>query len=127
MQCQFTRKDHDVICSRCGRIIKNYDGPLDRLHANCRVDDDGNRIEPTLPSLTQRAKNLTGAIGRIAKSKGKRRTQEEQDKCLTICRDCDKYNHKRKACSICGCNCNAHAKLLNKLAWESEHCPEGKW
>lgn len=30
-------------------------------------------------------------------------------------------------CKKCGCGCGSAAAWLNKLAWRSEKCPEGKW
>jgi hypothetical protein len=89
-------------------------------------------VEPTgccgrknLPPITEQAKNLAGAIGRTANAliEGKqiKRSNQEQDKVLGICRECEFYIKEKQRCSKCGCY------LAMKIKLEQEVCPVGKW
>ena len=75
------------------------------------------------PSKLQMAKNLAGSVGRIAKAAvtGEKilRTEEEQQKCLDICKSniCGFFDAEKGRCIKCGC----YTKLKTRLA--NEHCP----
>ena len=40
---------------------------------------------------------------------------------LTICKNCNNFNHEKWTCKICGCYLDKKAKM------NTENCPEGKW
>lgn len=65
------------------------------------------------------------AIVRLAKS-GKDLLPEEQILArFEICKGCEYFTGLK--CTQCGCCTNTRAGLLNKLAYATEACPEGKW
>lgn len=43
------------------------------------------------------------------------------------CISCSSYDAENKECSECGCNINKKQEFLNKLAWQDQKCPLGKW
>jgi hypothetical protein len=48
------------------------------------------------------------------------------------CVPCDHFKVTNEAkklgkCKLCGCNCGATNKWLNKLRWSTEKCPAGYW
>jgi len=47
-----------------------------------------------------------------------------------ICYSCDSFNTKHlpaMECSECGCNISKEKEFMNKLAWQDQKCPLGKW
>ena len=74
-------------------------------------------------SVTQKAQNAAGAIGRLAKAvfTGSQisSSPEEVQRRLAICHACEFYQNGR--CLKCGCYMNLKTRL------ETEHCPIGKW
>jgi hypothetical protein len=41
------------------------------------------------------------------------------------CSPCEFY--KNSACDLCGCNIRREGNALNKLAWATTECPDGRW
>lgn len=77
------------------------------------------------PSLVEQAKNAATAAGRAAKAAltGKEVlvSDDEHDRRLAVCHDCEIYDKKRKRCKKCGC-------YTSKKVWLStEKCPLNKW
>ena|SRR5208283_5166075 len=77
------------------------------------------------PSLFQQATNLAHAAGSVVASivRGESASisQEEQDRRLTICRQCEFWDAAQERCSKCGC----FGQWKTWLA--SQQCPIGKW
>lgn len=83
---------------------------------------------PPLPSLMLRVARFVPAIMRHALDGGRKRTENEVEELLAICEQCPLFRADVGKCAKCGCNCSRNAdEFLNKLAWRSERCPEGKW
>ena len=63
----------------------------------------------------------------ILKGRGKFVTREVIDKRFSICKDCEQFTGC--SCKICGCTCGDKYKLMNKLAYPTECCPDNpsKW
>jgi hypothetical protein len=77
------------------------------------------------PSLFQQAKNVAVAAGSVVASIVRREavavSQEEQDRRLAICHQCEFWDPEQKRCSKCGC----FGQWKTWLA--SQSCPIGKW
>ena len=83
-----------------------------------------------LPSIWIRGLNFGFALGRHVLSGMKRRTEAEIIERFDICLGCEHHTGEGESlnCGKCGCSCNAdQGVFINKLAWASETCPEGKW
>lgn len=78
-----------------------------------------------MPSLIVRGINLTVAAWRHAMNGFKCRSEPEIERLLEVCRGCPEFTGRW--CQKCGCNCGGNETFLNKLAWQSERCPLGKW
>jgi hypothetical protein len=82
----------------------------------------GNVNESTVgtpPPIMDMAKNLLRDTTAWAKSGFESSSQEEVDRRLSICGDCEHFKEGR--CMVCGC----YMALKAKLATGS--CPKGKW
>ena len=47
-----------------------------------------------------------------------------------ICEPCESFQRKsdiRGICALCGCRLRNKGKYLNKIAWGTTKCPDGKW
>ena len=86
---------------------------------------DNENINNTLPSLRERASSFSKAIIRHAADKFAKCDELEIQSRLSICEICPKLQNGW--CTVCGCACQGEGVFLNKLAWKSEKCPEGKW
>jgi glycosyltransferase involved in cell wall biosynthesis/predicted O-methyltransferase YrrM len=77
------------------------------------------------PPLVEQAKNLINSAVTIAKDSitGKPTTvsEEEHNRRLDICKQCDIYDSKLIRCRKCGCHINIKSKLASMV------CPIGKW
>lgn len=77
--------------------------------------------EPKLPSIVQQATNLAKSTAvHIATGAGKV-SQEEFDRRLSICGNCEFLVAEKNRCGKCGCF------LQNKASWETSSCPIGRW
>jgi len=80
--------------------------------------------------MVVRGINFASALARHAWGGFAVRTPEEIEGRLAICQDCEFRSGDGDSlnCTKCGCQCAASSEIfLNKLAWKSEKCPEGKW
>ena len=82
-------------------------------------------VPMTGPSLFQKAKNLGGAVARVADAaihhQPIRVTDQEKEARMTVCRGCEFFNATKGTCLKCGC------VTRFKTALATEHCPVGKW
>jgi len=80
---------------------------------------------PSLPSMTQMAKNVLGSLGRVVKSaaqgQGVQLGKEAAEARLAICKTCPFFRHVDERCSKCGCY------MAVKTYLRAEKCPVGKW
>ena len=67
------------------------------------------------------AKNFTGSFANHLADGLKKSSEEEFEKRMEICRNCDQYNSEQNRCNNCGCF------LKIKASWNSEKCPLNKW
>lgn len=44
-----------------------------------------------------------------------------------ICSSCDSFDKENKECMECGCGISKKKEFFNKLAWQDQKCPLGKW
>jgi len=76
-----------------------------------------------MPSVSEQAKNLAGAVGRSAKRIIKGEPIKVPDKVQldrwAKCKACDQLKGHR--CLLCGCHMEA------KTWWASEECKKGHW
>ncbi|XHR27602.1 MAG: hypothetical protein ACFUZC_16880 [Chthoniobacteraceae bacterium] len=75
----------------------------------------------TLPSLGEMAANFGGAVLRDLKAGRPRRSPEQVESILTICRECQYWRADDQRCGKCGC------WIRKKASWAQEHCKLGKW
>ena len=75
----------------------------------------------TLPSFGEMALNFTGAVARDLKAGRPRRSPEQVESILTICRGCEHWRTDEQRCGKCGC------WIRKKASWAQEHCKLGKW
>ena len=75
----------------------------------------------SLPSIGQMALNFAGAVARDLKAGRPRRSPEEVESILTICRGCEHWRNDDQRCGKCGC------WIRKKASWAQEHCKLGKW
>lgn len=54
-------------------------------------------------------------------------SQDEINRRLSICNECDMFDRKNSQCLVCGCNINNKKIFMNKLAWADQKCPLDKW
>lgn len=82
---------------------------------------------PEPPGWLQRAAHFGAAVAAHVADGLAKRTPEEIDALYeTHCKPCPQF--VGEVCSRCGCGVHKRRRIwLNKLAWRSEHCPEGKW
>lgn len=83
--------------------------------------EPSNVPESKSPSIFQMAKNLTTAVVKDVVAGRPRRTQEETNKILDICKSCPDFLEDSKRCRLCGCF------LPIKATWAKEKCPVNKW
>ena len=82
-------------------------------------------VEHTYPSYPKMAKNLGGALVRVAKAavSGEEikvdKTQKEERH--LICKGCIHYHDPADRCKLCGC------VMSVKTTLKTESCPAGKW
>lgn len=80
----------------------------------------------TLPPKTEMLQNAVNALGRIINAiiltnEKIKRSDDEIEKCRTLCNECEFFAVNTKRCLKCGCFVNFKTLL------ETEHCPVGKW
>lgn len=44
-----------------------------------------------------------------------------------ICQGCESFDAEKSECKECGCGLSRKKEFFNKLAWEDQKCPIGKW
>jgi uncharacterized paraquat-inducible protein A len=54
-------------------------------------------------------------------------TQDQINYRYNICLNCEKFNHKKSECGVCGCAISQKKIFINKLAWADQECPLQKW
>lgn len=65
--------------------------------------------------------NVTMALIRFLKSRGRVLGREIRNERLAVCFECPSYMPTSKRCFICGC-------FVEVKSWlPQENCPEGKW
>lgn len=57
----------------------------------------------------------------------KKSSQEEIEKRFSVCMGCEMVHPNKTECLECGCYISQQKKFLNKLAWQDQKCPIGKW
>lgn len=81
-------------------------------------------IEFDEPGPLARSKSLMKALANWTASGFKLRSQEEIDRVMAICRECNFYDGEsgilKVVCKVCKCS-------RKKTAIATEHCPVGKW
>jgi len=77
--------------------------------------------EPPLPTLGEMAANFGGAVLRDLKAGRPRRSPDQVEAILTICRECEHWRAEDQRCGKCGC------WIRKKASWAQEHCKLGKW
>jgi hypothetical protein len=96
-----------TICQKCGNINEKQD----------KKEEEEN----TFPPIFEQASNFADSMVNFAKSGFKTTDEEEKERRLNICYDCDRFDKASIRCLECGCKLKAKANI------DSEKCPLGKW
>ena len=120
MNCMTQREPGVWTCNRTGKVIALT--TVLPIHCSCPEE------QQNVP-LGKRVYRWGVAVWEWAKAGFPRRTDEEVDRFLAICREpCDRYDEEKGRCKTCGCNVNRkRVALVNKIRMATEHCPAGKW
>ena len=78
-------------------------------------------------TIFKKIKNFAVSFFRHTKNGMPKASQFTIDSRYLICLDCSSYDAENKECSECGCNLSRKKEFMNKLAWEDQQCPLGKW
>ena len=54
-------------------------------------------------------------------------SNEDYEKRLKICLDCEHYDNANDMCKLCGCSCQGKRFYFAKLKMVKESCPINKW
>ncbi len=80
---------------------------------------------PKYPSISEQAKNITEATGRVLNNIFSGQTitspQAVQESRIQTCLRCDKFDKSQRRCYECGCFIDV------KVRFALEQCPLGKW
>ena len=93
------------LCKKCGKMVE--------------AKEKGE--EKNFPPIVDQASNFVGSMVNFAKSGFKTTDEEEKERRLNICYDCDRFDKASIRCLECGCKLKAKANI------DSEKCPLGKW
>jgi len=80
----------------------------------------------------EKAKHYASALLKWRKAGYPVRTDDEIAKIVEICHSCERFNHDKQVCGICGCKVSLRGwAVKNKAALQTEHCslpnPDKKW
>jgi hypothetical protein len=118
-QCAFEKLNSKVVqCRQCGRRMHAVPGlAIERYNATCRTASG--------PSLHRKVINYTKAVARDLIAGRPRRTTEEVEAILVICRSnrCGLYDATGGVCTHKRCGC----KVERKAPYGMERCPVGLW
>lgn len=82
---------------------------------------DDTAAAPQLPPFRTRVMNFMHALAGHVRNGFTTVSPEVLEQRLETCASCQHFTGQH--CAKCGCNCGNRNPFLNKLAWESEHCP----
>ena len=93
------------------------------------ASDAGTTPKPTPPGLGRQMVNYTLALAKWTAAGCPVREPDEVARLRAVCLACDWYDPDGKACSHRGCGCavGSPSAFGDKLSWDTEHCPIGKW
>lgn len=112
MNCIYIKHENFYTCEYCGELRHE---PLD---IECTVPQD--------PSIIRQVSNFLPAVTNYVIS-GRRCTQEEINSRFEICKTCPLFRNGVCSHRSCGCHIRDDNVFMNKLAWNTEQCPVGKW
>lgn len=116
-------------CPSCRRA---FDLPDAAFPLTCVCGFDAKTPSDSLqgagPGAARRAVNFTKAAFSHVALGGTRATQEERERRFSICESCDKH-YNGTACTHpqCGCMIGNKEAFVDKLSWEEQRCPLGRW
>lgn len=119
MNCAFTEKDGVYTCLRqgCGVTLRVGKSGLD-IKNTCS-SPNGELLDT--PTAWDKVKNFGKALVTHTVAGFEKTTEAEAEQRKNICEACP-FN-VGWVCQRKGCGC----KLLEKINWKSEKCPENKW
>lgn len=126
MREDFEACGHSRLLPFWERMVATYSGAADlakEVWANYEqhVAELKESEQPSLPGVGEMAANFAGALLRDLKAGRPRRTPEEVEAILVVCRGCEFWRSEDQRCGRCGC------WVRKKASWAQEHCPIGKW
>jgi len=123
-------------CVSCGMELSiAHEDALDATYIKCKNQLTQGELRRKLLNELPNIYILYGRFARACvnhiKNGAKLRSNNEIENIFNLhCKHCIPfYNASTGRCLKCGCNVNNKSgySALNKIAWESEHCPINKW
>lgn len=95
----------------------------------CRCGTIYTCTTPRPPGLLRRAANFARAAATHLSQGAPRVSEDELQRRLAICRQCELYDAAQDVCThkSCGCHMTPRPWWPGKAAWASAACPLGKW
>lgn len=125
-------RDGHYKCLDCKKLVRISNlSKIESYTSTCSTEKKLVMEEPE-PTSFQRIKTFIVAATKHAASGFPMCSDDEVKERYEICETCHYFKEKKghKYCKSLGCGCNisrASNKYLNKLAWKTESCPQGKW
>lgn len=122
LHCVWEPFEGQVRCKDCGKVRKRA------IRANCPT-----KLNPQIPTITQRVKNLGKAAARHIVTGRRHCTDEEKQERFNKCQSnvCGRFivHGPGGICAHedCGCYIRSNGRFLDKLSWADSECPEGYW
>lgn len=126
-------------CQAAGYCKRHRMAKTDTLYAICRNDNSQRQVWDFIaatgrsphgeqPSAARRVVNFGVAAVRHFFSGNGTRSDQEIEQILEVCQTCPTNRFNGKYCESIECGCYLSKKTyFSKIAWDSEHCPDGHW
>lgn len=116
INCEFVRDGERVVCKWCGFSLRTKADET-KLKADCINKERTHE----LPGWREMASNLLSSLWKAAKDGFQTSEDEEVNRRISICNQCEFFRKEQNQCEKCGCYLSLKTRL------ESSNCPIGKW
>ena len=111
-------------CDTCG-LVSGWAAAAPLYHDCQRAEILATPVES--PSFAVKLASFAGALVSHIAAGSPTAEPAEIERRLGVCLNCEHYDAAGERCNVCGCKCTRRGEWLNKLAWDDQHCPRGKW
>lgn len=135
MDCEYRQYKNKWKCSRCNHVVavRGPKPPHRKCRRGsrhiCRSEDLEKLAEATGDhTLLERGGRWAKAVAKWTAAGWPVRADEEVAACHAVCQICEKYDHSKQTCKVCGCKVTAKGMAIrNKAKMATEDCVRGKW